>query len=167
VLGTRNGFCRLVPFQIGIVVVYGIVALGLGSLTTGINAVAPSMTLVLQALGGLFIIYLGLQLILRKNRDTPEKVPTFANGALLQALNPKFPAVVLAVFANRHGQSTVMTATVILIVGAIGLLAYSLIGALFHARTISGPGFRALDLAAGSLLCAVGLYFSIQPLLGA
>jgi len=166
VLGARNGFYRLLPFQFGIVVVYGVVAFGLGLLTTRINAVSPRATLLMQVLGGIFIVYLGLRLALRKNRETVEKAPTFANGVLLQILNPKFPGVVLAVFANRQGQAALVTTAVILIVGAIGLLAYSIAGSLFHARAISGSGFRVLDLVAGSLLCVVGLWFAIQPLLG-
>ncbi len=166
VLGARNGFVRLLPFQFGIVVVYGVVALGLGSLTTRISAVSPSTVSVLQALGGLFIVYLGLQLALRKNREAVGRTPSFANGVLLQALNPKFPGVVLAVFANRQGQAAWATTAVILLVGTIGLLGYAMAGSLLHARAISGSGFRVLDLVAGSLLCAVGLWFTIQPLLG-
>ena len=166
VLGTRNGFRRLLPFQFGIVVVYGVVAIALGSLTTRISAIAPGMASLLQAMGGLFIVYLGIQLTLRTKRETPEKSPTFASGVVLQCLNPKFPGVVLAVFASRQGQPAWMTTTVILIVGAAGLFTYSMAGSLFHARTVAGAGFRALDVAAGSSLCVVGLWFLSQPLLG-
>ena len=166
VLGARNGSYRLLPFQCGIVVVYAIVAIGLGSLTTRINEANPTITLVLQILGGLFIVYLGFRLALRKNREIVHTAPTFTNGVLLQALNPKYPGVVLSVFVIRQGQATLATACVITLVGAIGLLAYSMAGSLFHRRTISGSGFRTLDLIAGSLLCIVGLWFVIQPLLG-
>lgn len=166
VLGARTGFSRILPFQLGIVVVYGVVAFVLGSLTTRVSAVSPLAVYVLQALGGVFIVYLGLQLIFRKNREAAGKAPTFGNGIMLQALNPKYPGVVLAVFANRQGETALATTAILLLVGTIALLGYSLAGSLFHARAISGSGFRALDRTAGVLLCLVGLWFAIQPLLG-
>ncbi len=165
VLGARDGPVHILPFQCGIIAVYGVVALALGMLTTQINAVIPEVTLVLQILGGLFIIYLGVRLARRTNRENPEQAPTFANGALLQCLNPKYPGVVLAVFVSCQGQSTLMVASVIVFVGVIGLLAYSTAGSLFRRRAMTDSGFRVLDLTAGILLCLVGIWFILQPLM--
>jgi threonine/homoserine/homoserine lactone efflux protein len=165
VLGTRNNLYRLFPFQLGIIVVYGVVALAVGLLSTQINTIAPSVNSMLQVLGGLFIIYLGIQLARQTDNEMTAKAPTFLSGVMLQSLNPKYPAVVLAVFANRHGQPTLMTTSAILIVGAIGLIAYASAGALLCTRGVSGRGFRVLDIASGALLCAVGLWFTVQPLM--
>ncbi len=166
VLGARNGFSRTLPFQFGIIVLYGIIALGLGYVTTGINLLAPRMMSGLQILGGLFIIFLGVQLAIRNQRNTPDVTPTFTSGALLQALNPKYPGVVLTVFASRPEQPTLVTTLIIMGVGAMGLFSYSLAGAVVHSRGLTGSGFRKLDLVGGVLLCLVGVWFAIQPLLG-
>ena len=61
-LGARHGVLSLCPFQIGIVVVYAVVSLALGALTLQVSAMAPGATFLLRVLGGLFIVYLGVQL---------------------------------------------------------------------------------------------------------
>jgi homoserine/homoserine lactone efflux protein len=167
VLGTRNGALQLLPFQLGILLVYAVVAVVLGLLSNRIYAMAPAAVAILQAIGGLFIIYLGIQLARRTQHDTIDNAPTFANGVALQCLNPKFPGVVLAVFANRHTQPIVIVAATIFIVGAIGLLAYSTAGSILRTRGLSDSGFRTFDFVAGGMLCAVGLWFILQPLLAA
>lgn len=167
VLGTRNSTFQLLPFQLGIILVYGVVAAALGLLSNRIYAMAPAAVVVLQAIGGLFIIYLGIQLARRTKRDATERAPTFVNGVTLQCLNPKFPGVVLAVFANRHTQPILLVTAAIFAVGAIGLLAYSTAGSILRARDASDSGFRTFDLVAGGMLCAVGLWFILQPLFAA
>jgi len=163
VLGARTHFYQLLPFQFGIIIVYGIIAFVLGSLTLQIYTISPTGTKIVQILGGLFIVYLGLQLLFRKNRETKQKAPTFMNGVLLQVLNPKYPGVILAVFTYRPDQPTWITSLVLTSIGALGLLIYSKVGSLLHTRTISGLGFRSLDQVTGSLLCLVGMWFAIQP----
>ena len=165
VLGARHGFKQMLPFLGGIAVVYGLVAFALGSLTMQINALNSNAATVLQGLGGLFIVYLGLQLIFRKDRETGSQTPTFGNGLLLQVLNPKYPGVVLAVFANSQNQSTLMTTGVVLGVGVLGLLIYSRVGSFMHTLTLTGSGFRKLDLISGSLLALVGLWLGLQAVL--
>lgn len=167
VLGARHGVIQLLPFQLGILVVYGVVAIGVGTLANRIYVFAPAAVRVLQVIGGLFIVYLGIRLARRTQRDTADLAPTFFNGMSLQCLNPKFPGVVLTVFANRHSQSIWMVAATICIAGAIGLAAYSTAGSLLRPRDTSGNSFRAFDMAASGLLCAVGVWFILQPLLTA
>lgn len=163
-LGMRHELHRLCLFQAGIVVVYAIVSFSLGALTVQVAGAAPGVTSLLRLLGGLFIVYLGIQLIRRTKRDGHEKTPTFANGMMLQLLNPKFPGVVVAVFATRHGQPTWVTAGIIVAVGTLGLVSYATIGSLLSRRVVSESGFRILDVVAGGLLCGVGLWFAVSPL---
>lgn len=167
VLGTRNGTLQLLPFQLGILLVYGVVAVVLGFLSSQICAIAPAAVAILQAIGGLFIVYLGVQLARRTHRDATDRAPTFVNGVMLQCLNPKFPGVVFAVFANRQAQPVLIVAATILTVGAIGLFAYSTAGSILRARNMSDGGFRTFDLVAGGMLCVVGLWFILQPVLEA
>ncbi len=140
-------------------------SLALGAVTLQVSALAPGVTLLLREFGGLFIIYLGVQLMRRTKRDANEKTPTFFNGVILQFLNPKFPGVVIAVFANRQGQPPWVTAMVIVTVGAIGLVTYSTSGMLLSRSVVKDDGFRVVDRAAGSMLCLVGFWFMFQPLL--
>ena len=164
-LGTRNSVTQLLPFQLGILLVYTMVAIGLGFLTKRIGEFSPIAVGTLQTVGGLFIIYLGIQLVRRTKRDAMERSPTFLNGITLQCLNPKFPGVVLAVFANRDSQPTLMTASIICFVGAIGLLTYSTAGSLLRIGHEPDRPFGVVDIVAGVLLCGVGLWFILQALL--
>jgi threonine/homoserine/homoserine lactone efflux protein len=164
-LGTRHRATQLLPFQLGILLVYGVVAIGLGFLGKQIADFSPIAVGTLQVVGGLFIIYLGIQLVQRIKREAKERHPTFLNGITLQCLNPKFPGVVLAVLANRHSQSTLMTASIICVVGAVGLLTYSISGSLLRDRHESSRRFQVVDTVSGILLCFVGLWFILQPLL--
>jgi threonine/homoserine/homoserine lactone efflux protein len=156
---------QLLPFQLGILLVYGVVAMGLGFLGRRIADFSPIAVGTLQVVGGLFIIYLGIQLVRRKNCGAEERYPTFLNGITLQCLNPKFPGVVLSVFANRHSQPTLMTASTICAVGAVGLLTYSIAGSLLRDRHESDRRFEVVDTVSGVLLCLVGLWFILQAVL--
>ena len=44
VLGTRNSLYQLLPFQFGIIIIYGVIAFVLGSLTIQIHAISPTGT---------------------------------------------------------------------------------------------------------------------------
>ncbi|QDS97018.1 LysE type translocator [Adhaeretor mobilis] len=164
-LATRYRVSQLVPFQLGIVLVYAVVAIAIGLLTEQISGLSPLAIRVLQFVGGLFIIYLGVQLARRTQHVTKQYSPTLLNGVMLQCLNPKFPGVVLAVFANRNSQSTLETAAIISLVGAIGLLIYSAAGALLRFRQATEKRLRAVDVLSGALLCAVGCWFVLRALL--
>lgn len=166
VLGARNGSRRILRFHCGILTIYAAVAICLGLLTTRVGVASPSAALALQALGGLFILYLAVQLIRRRGRDVVEKDPTFTNGVVLQILNPKFPGVVVAVFSSQPSEPALVTSAVIVGAGAIGLLGYSIAGTLLHSKATSSDGFRALDLLSGIGMVMVGVWFLMRPWLG-
>jgi threonine/homoserine/homoserine lactone efflux protein len=165
-LATRYSVKQLLPFLLGILLVYAIVAFTFGILAKHISDLSPIAINAMQIIGGLYIIYLGIQLARRKKPEVKERSPTLLSGITLQCLNPKFPGVVLAVFASRHSQPAFMTASVICIVGAFALLIYATVGSLLHAQHEPCRRLRIVDLGAGVMLCAVGLWFVFQASLG-
>jgi threonine/homoserine/homoserine lactone efflux protein len=162
-LAARFGFAGTLSFQLGILIVYAIVAVTFGAVANQVTGHAAYATATLQLIGGLFIIYLGFRLACRKRHEVANLgVPSFSNGVLLQVLNPKYPAVVIAVFANRPHESTLTTAGVLSVVGAAGLLGYSFAGSLIHNFSSSEKWLRILDVGFGSLLCIVGIWVVVK-----
>ncbi len=162
-LAARVGFARVLMFQLGILVVYAFVAVALGLLANQVSGSVQYATATLQLLGGLFIGYLGLRLACRKRPDLAGvEGPSFLKGAILQILNPKYPAVVLAVFASRTDQPMLMTAGIVVAVGAAGLLIYSLAGSLVRSLLSAEKHLRILDVAFGLLLGVVGIWIAAQ-----
>ena len=162
-LAARFGFAGTLSFQLGILVVYAIVAVALGLVANQIAGHAAYATATFQLMGGLFIIYLGFRLACRKPPEAANVgAPSFSNGVLLQVLNPKYPAVVIAVFANRPDDSTLTTAGILSTVGAAGLLSYSFAGSLIHSLSSSQKWLRVLDIGFGSLLCVVGIWVAVK-----
>jgi threonine/homoserine/homoserine lactone efflux protein len=162
-LAARVGFARVLMFQLGILVVYALVSITLGLLANEVSGSVPYGTATLQLLGGLFIGYLGLRLASRKQPDLAGvEGPSFLSGAILQILNPKYPAVVLAVFASRAEQPPLTTTGIIVAVGAAGLLIYSFAGSLVRSLLPAEKHLRVLDVAFGLLLGVVGIWIAAQ-----
>ncbi|HRX79966.1 MAG: LysE family transporter [Planctomycetaceae bacterium] len=163
-LAARFGFARVLSFQLGIIVVYFIVAFLLGLVTHQLAAFAPYGLAVIRVMGGLFIVYLGVRLAYRTRRGTQDvQVPRFAKGVLFQCFNPKYPPVVLTVFASRPDEPTVITAGVIAIVGAMGLFVHSTAGSLVRYLSPSDKWSRNLDVGFGVLLALVGFWIAVKP----
>lgn len=158
-LASRFGFSRILPFQFGILVIYAIEAVVLGSLAGHITGRFPFATVALQFLGGLFIAYLGIRLACRERpqRSSVES-PKFVSGVVLQILNPKYPVVVLTVFADQADGSLLGISSIIVLVGGVGLLLYSSAGSLVRNLLPTSKYNRAVDMLFGSLLVAVGVW---------
>lgn len=162
-LASRFGFTGILRFQLGILVIYAAMAVVLGLATTQISKNIPHATTALQIIGGLFIAYLGLRLAFRKQAELPDNyTPRFSNGLILQILNPKYPPVVLAVFANRPNESSWITAGIIVAIGAVGLLLYALAGSLVRSLFSTEKYFRTLDMVFGLLLVGIGIWFCVK-----
>jgi len=153
----RFGFPKTLTFIFGIVLVYWLVAIGLGVMTNQVFEQYPYVSRILKFLGGLFIIYLGTQLIWRKNSNVSITTPSFLKGALLQLLNPKYPPVVISIFAHNQNQNMLLTASTIAIIGAFGLALYAGLGVIIHRRINSDLWQRVIDLIFGVSLIIVGL----------
>lgn len=163
-LGTRTSLINLLPFYSGIVLVYGIVSFGFGVLAREANVLTPTGMTFLQILGGAFIVCLGVRLFRSNGSKVDSPDPTFANGVVLQALNPKFPGVVLSVFATRVSQPFLHTASIICAVGMIGLAVYGGAGSLMGSYGPTQKDSGLWDRISGSLMCAVGFWFIFQAI---
>ena len=82
-LTARFGFSQILSFLLGISLVYILVAIILGIITNQVTEQSSIIAVILKLLGGLFIFYLGKQLVRRKSHKISTKAPTFSNGVLL------------------------------------------------------------------------------------
>ena len=119
--GANFGFRRSVPHILGIsvgcqVLLFAI-ALGLGQLL----AAYPSLAIALKVMGGLFLIYMAVQLA----RPKPAKLETvkelkpltFWQAALFQWVNPKAWLMLIAVIATfTHRESFFLNVSVIAVI---------------------------------------------------
>ncbi|WP_339673960.1 LysE family transporter [Dasania marina] len=163
-LAARFGFSPILPFLLGIALVYIVVAIVLGAVTNRLTEQYSDITDYIRVFGGLFIIYLGVKLLRRKSRNTVAKAPSMWNGVVLQLLNPKYPPVVLSVFANSQNQNTVLTATILSIVGVAGLVIYAAVGVFMHHKVKMDRQLRVVDCVFGVLLCLTGLWLLVEPI---
>jgi threonine/homoserine/homoserine lactone efflux protein len=164
--GARFGFVQILPFLFGVSVVYIFVALALGVGTNHLMGQHSGFTDLIRFFGGVFIVYLGIQLLRRKNQNISTKAPSIWNGIVLQILNPKYPPVVLSVFAASQNQDPFMTAGILAIVGMAGLLVYAISGAVIHHKVNRENQFGTVDLVFGVMLCFVGFWLLVKPVGG-
>lgn len=157
-LGTRFGFTPILRFLLGISLIYIAVAIGLGIITTRLSDQYSGFADFVKFFGGIFILYLGFQLLRRKNRNASLKTPSIWNGVLLQLLNPKYPLVVLSVFSNSQAQNPLVTAGILSIVGVVGLVIYAAAGTFIHHHVNMESQLGRVDVIFGLLLCIIGLW---------
>lgn len=163
-LTARYGFSQILFFLLGISLVYMLVAIVLGVITDQVTEHSSGIAEAIKLLGGIFILYLGIQLIRRNSRITSIKAPNFSNGILLQLLNPKYPPVVLSVFALNKNQHVLLTASIISIVGVMGLVMYAAAGSFIHHRVSSDKWLGIADMVFGTMLCLVGLWLLVDTI---
>lgn len=164
--GARFGLSRILPFLLGVSIVYVFMALALGAGTNHLMGQYSGLTDFIRFFGGAFIVYLGIQLLRRKNRDISTKAPNIWNGIAIQLLNPKYPPVVLSVFAASPDQNAILTAGILTVVGMAGLMIYAATGAVIHRKVNLERQLRTVDFVFGVLLCLVGFWLMVQPVGG-
>jgi threonine/homoserine/homoserine lactone efflux protein len=129
VLASRYGWRQIVAFQAGIVLVYALVAFGMAGTATQLGDFFQAAAGAVQLAGSLLILTLGIRLLLSTGKAVPAgPAPSFQAGALLQLLNPKYPAVVLTVLAARADARPLAVAGVVVAVGTVGLAFYACAG---------------------------------------
>lgn len=163
-LTARFGFSQILSFLLGISLVYILVAIVLGLGTNLLTEQYSDITYFIKLFGGLFILYLGVQLLRRKSRNVSVKVPSIWSGILLQLLNPKYPPVVLSVFANSQNQNVLITAGILSIVGITGLVIYAATGTFIHHQVNVERRLGIVDYVFGVLLCLVGIWLLVEPI---
>ncbi|QDT67141.1 LysE type translocator [Planctomycetes bacterium MalM25] len=161
-LGTRHGLTGMLRFLLGVLLVYGFVAFAVGWLSDSLLGRYESWRAVWQTLGGLFVIWLGVKFWRRPASDgsdgPPATGPTLIEGAALQLLNPKYPAVTLTVYSAELGAPWWMRATLLTLVGAAGLGLYASAGAATDRLATGSRATRRRDAACGLMLVLVGVW---------
>lgn len=162
-VASRWGLGRAVPLLLGIGVVYALAAALAAVIGPRLIDSSAGWRTVWQVLGGLFIAYLGWRLARRSRSVQPDTIaPGFGSGVVLQLLNPKYPAVVLAVLANRASEPPLVTAGLIAGVGLVGLVLYASIGAATRRLNAEGPAARWIDRGFGWLLIGTGVWLVLR-----
>ncbi len=172
-LAARYGGWRVLRFQAGVVTIYTATCVVLGVAAGQVSGDNASLGSVIQIAGGAFIVYLAVGMIRRamtgpaapQEETTPRdalKPPTYFSGVVLQCLNPKFPVVVLTILSASTGLHVAATCAIIVGCGIAGVLMYSTAGALVHRLATQPRQLRRLDLTAGLLLGAVGVWIAAR-----
>lgn len=164
-LAARLGLSKIKVFILGIVTIYAAFSVLFGYLLAEISGQVAVVINIVQVIGGIFIFYLGICLIKRKEfGGTHLQKPGFLDGVVIQLLNTKYPAVVLIIFSSSPNEPTLVTAGVITIMSTCGLLIYSFAGSIVHSMMSSGKFLRVLDILFGIMLCLVGIWM-LKPFL--
>ncbi|MCR8923787.1 LysE family translocator [Dasania sp. GY-MA-18] len=161
-LTARFGFAKILPFLLGISLVYIVIAIVLGAITSRLAEQYADVTNYIRVFGSCFIVYLGVKLLRRRNRNTLTKAPSLWNGITLQLLNPKYPPVVLSVFANSQNKNTLITAAILCIIGVTGLVIYASAGMFMRRQVNVEKQLGVLDFVFGLLLCFTGIWLLLS-----
>ena len=127
--GASFGISRGLPFLCGVIAGLGAAAIGSVLGIALLFSTYPAIKLWVQIAGGLYIVYVAYKIatapILTKEFDNSHQVPGFADGFILNLLNPKAYAAFLAVFAQftlplaSPSWALLVTAIIALAVGAV------------------------------------------------
>jgi len=165
-LGMRQGVIRSMPFYFGLLAAVFAIAVASAYGLTAIVTGSEHVYRVVRYAGIAYIVWLGVK-FLRSRRATAASVSTnhtMADGLMLTALNPKFYAVVIAVFSQFVGSGTAEIWT--LIAGFTAVLAFSQLawlvaGASLRPLMTSPRALRVQGLVFGTSLIGVGLYLLV------
>lgn len=165
-LGMSQGVVRSMPFYFGLLV--SVFAIAVAS-AYGLTTILTSSETLYQAVryaGIAYILYLGVKFL--KSRPTPGATTsgnhTMIDGIVLTALNPKFYAMVIAVFSQFVGSGAAQTWTLICgftLVLAFSQLVWLVAGAGLRPLLNSPRALRIQSVVFGASLIAIGLYLLI------
>ncbi len=166
--GARFGYRKSLPLFLGINFVYFSYAFAAGFGLGLIAQTYPIVLLVMKYLGALIIAYLGVTLIRRgKNRDT--KVPLgFWQGAVIHALNPKFPAVLISMYSaflvieEPLFPQVLVLSSAILALQVVVQATWCFAGVALGRALTSESSAVIQDRVFGTLLILVGLWVAIR-----
>lgn len=165
-LGMSQGVVRSMPFYFGLLVAVFAIAVASAYGLTAIITGSETVYRVVRYAGIAYIFYLGAKFL--RSRPTlaaPASTShTMADGLVLTALNPKFYAMVIAVFSQFVGSGTKEIWA--LIAGFTAVLAFSQLvwlvaGASLRPLMNSPRALRVQGLVFGTSLIGTGLYLLI------
>ena len=127
--GASFGIGKGIPFLVGIIAGLGAAVIGSLLGLAVLFATYPAVKFLVQIAGGLYVLYLAFKIAtapaLSVELDDAHHVPGFADGFILNLLNPKAYAAFLAIFAQftlplpDTSWALLTTAAIALTVGAV------------------------------------------------
>lgn len=161
--GANFGFSRAIPHVLGATVAYTLIVFLVG---IGLNQVLeayPQITATLQYIGAVFLLYMAFKIATAKLTDDKiegsSKPPSFIDGALSQALNPKawlvsMSGVSLFVAANKPAMFYLSIFCLIsFVVCLFGVGSWAAIGHAIRGFLSDRKHQSAFNITMGLLLC--------------
>jgi len=182
--GINYGFVRTLPFVAGASIGFSLLLLSLGlGFNLGFDYIPPSLMVVLQILGALFIAYLGLKLMMSsaelemngkdsgKDSGKHESLPSFSKGLLLQWLNPKaWIACLSGITAFQLSESMTLLmsfTTLYLIICFFSISGWAALGNKLKVLLKSANHLMRFNQLMGLGLITIAGYLLFNPLLHA
>jgi len=165
--GANFGFMRALPHVLGATIAYTLIVFLVG---IGLNEVLetyPQITVILQYLGGAFLLYMSYKIAMAKPLSTDavaeKKPPSLLEGALSQGLNPKawlvsMSGVSLFVVANTPPALYLLIFCLIsFVVCFIGVGSWAIIGHLIRKLLANERHQMVFNIVMGLLLSSTVL----------
>lgn len=165
--GANFGFMRALPHVLGATIAYTLIVFLVG---IGLNEVLetyPQITVILQYLGGAFLLYMSYKIAMAKPLSTDavaeKKPPSLLEGALSQGLNPKawlvsMSGVSLFVVANTPPALYLLIFCLIsFVVCFIGVGSWAIIGHLIRKVLANERHQMVFNIVMGLLLSSTVL----------
>lgn len=166
--GAQVGLKRSIPLFLGIDMVYLAYALLMGFGLGKLLAVYPSLIGIMKYGGAGCVVWFGISMWRRAKIRNKNFSLGFKEGIAIQALNPKFPIILLAMFSAFLIPSEPLVPQVLLL--SLAILALNVFtqfcwggaGGLIG-RILTGDRFATFqDYVFGELLVLVGLWIAIR-----
>lgn len=165
--GTHYGVWRSIPLVSGATVGFILLLMAVGFGLTPFLTTYPEVMSVMGLAGACFIIYVGVNIF----RATPAlnvtqgKVPGFAQGSLMQWLNPKAwmaCAAGVALFASPDSITSLMTFIVIyFVICYLSLLCWAILGAQMSRLLTLPAHIKAFNQVLGGMLVLTAVYMMV------
>lgn len=165
-LGMNQGIVRSMPFYFGMLAAVFSIAVASAYGLTAIITSSETVYQIVRHAGIAYILYLGAKFL----RSRPSAAAsasgshTMIDGVVLTALNPKFYAMVIAVFSQFVGSGTAEIWTLIMgftAVLAASQLVWLVAGASLRPLMKSPRALRVQGIVFGTSLIGIGLYLLI------
>jgi threonine/homoserine/homoserine lactone efflux protein len=160
--GANHGFWRTLPFVSGATIGFTLLLVFVAFWFMRVVTAYPAVFLYLGLAGSAFIVYIGYRIATSRPEIPVEErdIPSFAQGFLMQWLNPK------AWIACTSG-AALFSGTLLTLVGVyfavcyLSLAAWALLGDRMSVLLSNSERIRLFNLSMGSLLIATAVYMTI------
>ena len=165
--GAKVGLRRSIPLFLGINTIYltysPIIGFGVGEVVEKV----PSLFPIMKYVGGAVVVWLGVDMWRRAKDRTRTVRLGFREGILIQALNPKFLIVLVAMYtaflmpAEPLTPQVVTLSLSILVLNIFSQISWAGAGVILGGTFLSERAATRQDRAFGFLLIVVGVWMAI------